>query len=157
MPIGYTKLKFPDSFFDVFAYPDYQHSISIKDASEKEQIKYLERYLSDIGCVSILLELDYVDHDYLDDFANYYVKCFTPYKRYCRRAHFWSINIFDVDIEKAILENDESVLEDIAHSYLGFIVIYTNDKTCSKSRIECGTNLLCNFGSWINTGSATNQ
>ena len=123
MPIGYTKLKFPDSFFDVFAYPDYQHSISIKDSSEKEQIKYLERYLSDIGCVSILLELDYVDHDYLDDFANYYVKCFTPYKRYCRRAHFWSINIFDVDIEKAILENDESVLEEIDRSYLGFIVV----------------------------------
>ena len=83
----------------------------------------MKRYLDDIECASILLELDYVDHDYLDDFANYYVKCFTPYRRYCRRAHFWSINICDVDIEKAILENDVSLLTEIARSYLGFMVI----------------------------------
>jgi len=123
MPSGYTIFKYPEDFFQIFPDKDYSQSISKSNAEEKEQIQYLFRYLKEIKCVSILMEKNYVDHDYLDDYANYYAKCFTDYKRFCRRAHFWSIDVSELDLEKIIVEKNAGELENLQECYLGFLTL----------------------------------
>ena len=62
------------------------------DSVEWKKVKYLYDYLSHKGISSktIIVENYYVDGDYLDDYSNYYAKCFYPYKRICKRLHFFS-------------------------------------------------------------------
>jgi len=72
---------------------------------------------------TIVVEHEYVDGDYLDDFASYYVKCFKPYDRLCNRVHFFSQS-FDEDrflkvLKKQLTDGSE---EKISKSYLGFAV-----------------------------------
>ena len=42
----------------------------------KLQSVYFEGYFAAVGAKTIVVEEDYIDHDYLEDFAAYYVKCF---------------------------------------------------------------------------------
>ncbi len=72
---------------------------------------------------TIVVEHEYVDGDYLDDFASYYVKCFASYKSRCKRLHFFS-HSFDEDgffqlVKKQLVDSSE---EKISKSYLGFCV-----------------------------------
>lgn len=51
--------------------------------------QYLFGYLQELGARSIVTERRYTDGDYLDDYANYYVKCYEDYERHCKRLHFF--------------------------------------------------------------------
>jgi hypothetical protein len=87
---------------------------------------YLYRYLDnvDIRAKTIVKEFEYVDGDFLQDFASYYVSCFTPYDRYCNRVHFFS-NEFSRSEFEAIISGmaQPKHLRRFRKSYLGFIVI----------------------------------
>jgi hypothetical protein len=89
------------------------------------QAQYLDDYLSrpEINAQSVIIEDDYVDRDYLEDFSNYYVKSFPPYERYCQRLHFFSEPFKEADIESALLKTDRDVVTRMQGSYLGFIVV----------------------------------
>ncbi len=85
---------------------------------------YFEEYFSHLDTKTIVVEHDYIDKDYLDDFSSYYVRCFDDYERKCTRLHFFS-NAFDEDKFAKLLESEESILsaEILSKSYLGFIVV----------------------------------
>jgi len=88
--------------------------------------KYLYEYLThpDVGAVSMVLEPDYVDRDYLDDYAAYYVSCFYPYDRFCKRLHFFKEAISRQRFRKIIRgEASPASLERFKKAYLGFIVV----------------------------------
>lgn len=72
-----------DKFFDAISNP---RCLKTKTS---DSVKYLHDYLRDLGCQTMLIENQYVDKDFLDDYANYYVKCFEPYPRFCKRVHFF--------------------------------------------------------------------
>jgi hypothetical protein len=87
---------------------------------------YLYGYLSELGAHSIVIEHDYTDADYLDDFAAYYVRCFTSYNRKCKRLHFFrskrsllSDRRFMELLTGDLPRREESSLR---KNYLGFIV-----------------------------------
>lgn len=82
---------------------------------------YLEKYLSAIGAKTIVVEYDYTDADYLDDFANYYVKSWVKYERHCRRLHFFSIGFDETRFLSEIVGQSAASAE-FLQSYLGFIV-----------------------------------
>ncbi len=85
---------------------------------------YLAQYLQDLGAATIVVEIDYVDGDFLDDYASYYVRCFDGYRRFCRRLHFFRQEI-DADQFGQWL-GDPSWVEpapDLDAGYLGFIVV----------------------------------
>ena len=85
---------------------------------------YLAGYLSAVGARSIVVEPVYVEGDYLDDFASYYVKCFTPYERFCKRVHFFSQPLSNSLLLKLITKKlTEADEERIRASYLGFCVV----------------------------------
>ena len=86
--------------------------------------KYFCSYLEHLQAATILVEKDYIDKDYLDDFAAYYVKCFHSYRRYCNRLHFFK-SVFSADDFQGYLERRSSSVTDelLAGTYLGFMVI----------------------------------
>jgi hypothetical protein len=91
--------------------------------SGQAKIKYLSDYLAAIGCRTIIVENEYIDGDYLDDFSNYYVKCFKTYDRKCKRLHFFSVDITDEEFQAIVVSvDDEAAHKRVTDAYLGFSV-----------------------------------
>ena len=87
---------------------------------------YLDSYFNDpdIAAKTIVVETNYIDRDYLADYSGYYVRCFTPYQRWCTRLHFFSAEFTSSDID-AILEGTKKSVsaEKLGRHYLGFLVL----------------------------------
>lgn len=85
--------------------------------------QYLRRYLEFLGVQTIVVENGYVDGDYLDDFASYYVRCFRSYDRHCKRLHFFDRAIDKEEFLQFIRGDLLSwYIPDLKGSYLGFVV-----------------------------------
>jgi hypothetical protein len=82
--------------------------------------KYLDRYLSRLRAQTLVVENHYTDGDYLDDFANYYVRSFVDYSRRCKRLHFFSCAFDESGFRERLLGGFPQDLQD---NYLGFAVI----------------------------------
>ncbi len=95
---------------------------------KKRQVDYIFRYLKDIGAKSVLLEFDYIDKDYLEDYSRYYVKCFNNYGHKTARLHFFSNEVSHAFISSALSGSTQNV-ETLQDSYLGFMVIKPLQKT----------------------------
>jgi hypothetical protein len=80
----------PDNLFASLG----NHLVSPAEIAAHSRAQYLSRYLDFLKARTIVVENDYTDGDYLDDFASYYVKCFRPYNRRCKRLHFFD-RVFD--------------------------------------------------------------
>src|SRR5687768_17318561 len=89
------------------------------EVAAKKRAQYLYEYLSDIGARTIVVEPEYTDGDYLDDFASFYVRCHQNYERRCKRLHFFSAEVSEDVLRAALLEADRSTLRE---AYLGFVV-----------------------------------
>jgi len=92
--------------------------------AEKIHSTYFEEYFPHIGAETIVVENDYVDRDYLEDFSAYYVRCFHAYSCRCNRLHFFDIGFDETDF-RSLLIGESSALsaERLRDSYLGFIVV----------------------------------
>ena len=53
------------------------------------QALYIKRYLQHLGATRIVLEQNYFDRDYLEEFASFYSKSSRGYSNSCKRAHFF--------------------------------------------------------------------
>ncbi len=95
-------------------------SVPLSTIQTKPHLGYFEGYFEFIKAKSILIERDYIDRDYLEDFASYYVRCFHQYPHVCSRLHFFNEVISVEDFEAALKGADHKKLSD---SYLGFIVV----------------------------------
>lgn len=98
----------------------------------------------DIAAKTIVVEPDYIDHDYLEDFAAYYVRCFKEYPRKCARLHFFNC-AFAADQFRALLAGDEGAIsaKGLNDAYLGFIVVkplprYFIGRTCLRTYQDDG-------------------
>lgn len=107
----------------------FQHLIT------KQQIKYIDNFLrywsknsnyenknSDIRMV---VEGNYIDRHYVDEFSQYHVKCFHKYPRDCARIHFFLNEKLTHSAFRDILSSQDSP-DDKAKKlgkYLGYIVI----------------------------------
>jgi hypothetical protein len=90
----------------------------------KSQPAYLHEYFQHGAVKTIVVERDYVDRDYLEDFAAYYVRCFEPYERTCSRLHFFSTPFDDKRFREVLsLAPSDSAMRAFRDSYCGFIVI----------------------------------
>ena len=90
---------------------------------DDNHVSYLDGYLSSLGCSWIVIEGNYIDRDYLDDYANYYAKCFRPYDRFCKRLHFF--RDFDEEgfLKYAKFGEGPLDLNELQEKYLGFCVV----------------------------------
>lgn len=92
---------------------------------EKLHHQYFEGYCNGIRVKTIVAEHDYIDHDYLEDFSAYYVRCFSPYQRTCARLHFFGIEFSREDLGQFLTcHHDTTISSDkLKSAYLGFVVI----------------------------------
>jgi hypothetical protein len=90
----------------------------------KPHYLYLKGYLEEVGARSILVEDEYIDRDFLEDFVGYYIRCFTPYGSRCVRLHFFEIAFTEKNLDKLLnripCSLDVAALQD---AYIGFIVV----------------------------------
>ncbi|MCY1404343.1 hypothetical protein D9M71_195490 [compost metagenome] len=86
--------------------------------------------MNDLGARSVLLEFDYIDKDFLEDYARYYVKRFGNDGHRCARLHFFSKETNHKEISSLLeTDNTQTDLENLQRSYLGFVVIKPLPKT----------------------------
>ncbi len=93
---------------------------------------YARTYFSYIRARTMLVESSYVDRDYLEDYAGYYVLCFKKYERHCTRIHFFRNEFSKNDFQKLIAGKPGRLsLQDLQNkeNYLGFTVIKNLPKT----------------------------
>jgi hypothetical protein len=97
---------------------------SLKDINKKLHRHYFENYFDGIGARTIIVENDYIDRDFLDDYAEYYVKCFKRYRRKCTRLHFFRTSLSSEDLDALLSSGPDDFLESkFQEAYLGFIVV----------------------------------
>lgn len=111
-----------DTLVDVIAKASRHNS---KDAIlEKHHLTYLKSYLTKIGAATLVIEHKYVDRDFLEDFAAYYVRCFQDYGKACTRIHFFRAEITQESLAKCISGDPDGISpEALNDAYLGFMVI----------------------------------
>lgn len=97
------------------------------DVFNKKQTDYIYNYLKDINCTSVLLEFEYLDKDYLDDYIRYYSKSYNNRGAKSARLHFFSHEINHTKFED-ILRSDGNT-SDLQENYLGFMVVKPLQKT----------------------------
>lgn len=89
----------------------------------KNHIGYFQSYFDHVQAKTIIVENDYIDRDYLEDFASYYVRCFTEYKRHCKRLHFFK-NKFDAAFfQETLSSGNQKNSSELQSNYIGFIVV----------------------------------
>ena len=91
------------------------------------QVQYLQVYLSQIGCKSMIIEEHYIDRVFMRDSEIYYVRSLRSYPNFTKRVHFFD-NQFDNVSWKIMLQQagrgEHSEIQDsLQTSYLGFTVI----------------------------------
>ncbi len=91
-----------------------------EDILKNPKVTYIADYLTAVNAVTMVVEEEYVDADYLDDFAFFYAKSFEQISKFCKRLHFFSKAFDDARFRSAIITGTET--EFLEHSYLGFVV-----------------------------------
>jgi hypothetical protein len=87
---------------------------------------YLFEYLNsaDVAAATMIVEPEYVDRDYLEDYAAFYVTCFYKYDRFCTRIHFFNEAISRERFRKIVRgQVSGPSLKRFQEAYLGFIVV----------------------------------
>ena len=110
----------------------------------KPHIDYLVKYCNDIGVKTIIVENEYIDRDFLEDYAGFYVRCFSEYHSKCCRLHLFNFNISKKQFNRLLLgRNSVQLIEKMKApgNYLGFMVIKplprtVLGRTCLRVRPE---------------------
>lgn len=85
---------------------------------------YFKEYFEHLKTRTIVVENNYVDQHFLDDYAAYYVGCFHGYERMCRRIHFFDLAFSESDFSRLIERNGGKLsAEKLRESYQGFVVV----------------------------------
>jgi len=102
--------------------------------TEKEeahrQIEYVEEYVRELRCRSLVVESHYIDRDYMEDYSVFYSKSLYPYSNYCRRIHFFAIGqpYLTTELRRLLAISDRSAFREACSQfsekhYLGFSVV----------------------------------
>ena len=56
---------------------------------DKRHLTYLSKYLAKLNPQTIVIENEYIDRHYMEDYVEYYARCFHQHSRTCSRIHFF--------------------------------------------------------------------
>lgn len=56
------------------------------------QLRYLKKYVLQLGCRCVLVEEHYIDRDFMEDYSVFYSRNLEPLPNHCRRVHFFSVS-----------------------------------------------------------------
>lgn len=95
----------------------------IRDIRNKRQVLHLHEYCQNQGIKTIVLESDYIDRDYLEDYAAYYSRSFSSYSKKVGRLHFFNTSFTQGQFKNWLEVIPEKKREELESSYCGFMVI----------------------------------
>lgn len=87
------------------------------------QAVYVKKYLGNLGAAKIIVEQNYFDRDYLEEFSSFYSRSSRGYSNICCRVHYFSSTTIDQALFNQALSGDEAALQAMQDCYLGFTVI----------------------------------
>ena len=92
---------------------------------QRSHFRYFEEYFDKLQAKTILVENEYVDRDFLEDFSAYYVRCFSRYERFCVRLHFFTCGFSTQDFARLLEGSSGTEISptSLNEHYLGFIVV----------------------------------
>lgn len=97
---------------------------SKEEVQRKLHRQYFSDYFSALSARTIVVEPGYVDHDFLEDFAAYYVRCFESYERTTTRLHFFSTDFTEDQFRQTLVDPAAGLnAQQMQESYLGFVVV----------------------------------
>lgn len=106
---------------------------SLDAICSKLHTRYFREYFSEngVGAKTVVVEADYVDRDFLLDYAGYYARCFHDYSRHCARLHFFTIQFSKSEFEQVLSGDNDDLKNRLTAkgAYLGFIVVKPVPKT----------------------------
>lgn len=100
---------------------------------DKAHIAYLANYLKAIGVKTVVFESDYIDRHYLEDYSEYYARCFQTLPKTCARLHFFRSKFSEEALSSALNEINLDFIQTYLQSegaYAGFVVIRPLPVTC---------------------------
>ncbi len=91
---------------------------------------YFKHYFDHLKAATILVENDYVDRDFMEDYAGYYARCFGKYDSLCTRLHFFDLPFSARQFAFTLMGKGKTLSDKILQaSYLGFVVVKKLPKT----------------------------
>ncbi|CAA7619109.1 conserved hypothetical protein [Magnetospirillum sp. LM-5] len=125
---------------DVLAQLLVEKSSAPSGVEGKAHIAYLQGYLSRLGVRTVLVEKEYIDKHYLEDYVGYYARCFVDYGRKCARLHFFDSAFTEADFA-GMLKKKIADPPELRGHYAGFIVVKplpttVIGRTCLKTCAE---------------------
>lgn len=112
-----------DISVEPFSAENFQRLLSGHDA---DQVRYLARYLSQLGTRTIVVEHHYIDRHFREEYDLYHSRLLVPPPTHCRRFHFFSRDLDSAglsnQLEKALADK-AAVEKDLSGVYLGFVVL----------------------------------
>ncbi len=90
---------------------------------EFTQAKYLQCYLEGLDTKSYLIEQNYFDRDYLEEFSSFYSLSARGYPNVCKRIHFFDSDEINRDLFEIACSGDIHACKKLQNSYVGFSVI----------------------------------
>lgn len=106
---------------------------SRSEVLDKAHIVYLTNYLNHIGVKTVVFESDYVDRHYLEDYSEYYARCFQSLPKTCARLHFFRTEFKEEAFSNALNNLDRNFIDSHIKregAYAGFAVIRPLPVTC---------------------------
>lgn len=97
--------------------------VAIKNRLKSQQANYVFRYLKYLGAKTVIVESNYFDRDFLDEFSAFYCLSAKGYPNVCKRLHFFSDENATRDNFLKAVGDSEQEAELFRASYLGFTVI----------------------------------
>lgn len=92
--------------------------------NQKLQSNYFRNYFQAVKAKTIVVEHDYTDRDFLEDYAAYFVRCFRTYRKTCTRLHFFSSRFTGKELKSHLSSRDGRLTpQKLQESYLGFTVV----------------------------------
>lgn len=92
---------------------------------DKAQISYLDQYLLVNGtpAQTIVVENEYIDRHYLEDYAEYYARCFPDHPKLCSRLHFFAYDFKEHEFMESLANPSSPLIQELHKNYIGFVVI----------------------------------
>lgn len=80
----------------------------LNQVDDREQLIYLLRYAAhdQIGASTLVIEYEYIDRHYMEDYAEYYSRCFPRRSRKCLRLHFFSTEFGHAEFRDVLVRKE---------------------------------------------------
>ena len=107
----------------------YKDFVKERYLGESPSAKYMYKYLQELDAKTVVVEEEYVDREFLKDYAKFYSRAYRSVPRYTTRYHFFSEEFTEDTLKKYLQkpeymvnwlrERNHGTLEEI---YLGFVI-----------------------------------